>query len=71
VYLHGEKRLVQKDKKGWCCDKILVRLKKFGPFIGSSKVKSHMMMGWWKHNQLDQKKIDMQLIIWHSNANMK
>jgi hypothetical protein len=55
VYLHGKKGLGKKDKKRWCCDKILVHLKEFGPFIGSSKVKSQMMMGWWKHNQLDQK----------------
>jgi len=40
VYLHGKKGLGKKDKKGWCCDKILVHLKKFRPFIGSSKVKS-------------------------------
>jgi hypothetical protein len=50
VYLHGKK-----GKKGWCCDKILVHLKKFGRFIGSSKVKLHMMMGGWKHNQFNQK----------------
>ncbi len=55
MYLHGKKGLGKKDRKGWCCDKIFVHFKKIGPFIGSSKVKSHMMMGGWKHNQLDQK----------------
>ncbi len=33
----------------------MVHLKKFEPFIGSSKVKSHMMMSGWKHKQLDPK----------------
>jgi hypothetical protein len=31
VFLHGERGLGKKDKKGWSCDKILVHLKKFGP----------------------------------------
>jgi len=26
-----KKRLGKKERKGWCCDKILVHLKKFGP----------------------------------------
>jgi hypothetical protein len=29
--LHDKKRLGKKDKKGWCCDKILVHFKEFGP----------------------------------------
>ncbi len=29
--LHDKKGLGKKDKKGWCCDKILVHLKEFAP----------------------------------------
>ncbi len=29
--LHGKKGLGKKDRKGWCCDKILIHLKEFAP----------------------------------------
>ncbi len=35
--LHGKNGLGKKDKKGWCCDKILVHLKEFGPRLVSPK----------------------------------
>jgi hypothetical protein len=37
VSLHGKNGLGKKDKKGWCCDKILVHLKEFGPRLVSPK----------------------------------
>jgi hypothetical protein len=33
VSLHGKKGLNKEDKKRWHCDKILVHLKKFGPYV--------------------------------------
>ncbi len=45
MFLHGNKWLSKKDRKGWCCDKILVHLKEFGWELGH---------GWNKKWNLDK-----------------
>ncbi len=37
VFLHGKKRLGNIDRKGRCCDNILVHLKEFGPILSVKK----------------------------------
>jgi hypothetical protein len=40
VSLHGKKKLGEKDKKWWHCDKILVHLKEFGPINNDELLKT-------------------------------
>jgi hypothetical protein len=48
VYLHGKKGLGKKYRKGRCCDKILVQLKKFAPTI-------FMENGIWEELEVEHK----------------
>jgi hypothetical protein len=46
VSLHGNKWLGKKDRKGWCCDNILVHLKEFGWELGHGWNNCEIQINW-------------------------